>query len=125
MGDSVTYQPTPVYTPGRIASLATTNEGVIKNSTCRLGFMTISNGTSSPRYVKLYNKATAPVLASDTPVLVIAVPGGDYGAGTNLPIPANGLAFTNGLAIAITGGIGDTDATAVGANEVVVNYGVK
>jgi len=70
-------------------------------------------------YVKIYNKASAPVLASDTPVFTIPLSALEFSPAMLSFEP--GIFFDTGLAIAITGAIGDTDETAVAANQVVVN----
>lgn len=75
------------------------------------------NGAASTRYVKLYNKASAPVLASDTPVLTIPVPAG---GAANVEF-SNGIEFATGIGWAATTGVGDADTGAPGANEVVAN----
>ena len=65
---------------------------------------------------------TAPTVGTDVPEMIIAVPplaSGVPGVYT-LPIGFNGLRFTSGLGIAITGGASDTDITAVTAGQVKV-----
>lgn len=74
-----------------------------------------------PVYVKLYDKATAPNPAADTPVRTIGMQAGvrcddDIG---------NGLAFALGIGIAIVKGIGDADNTAVLASDCVVDVDYK
>ena len=70
-----------------------------------------------PRYVKLYNKASAPTVGTDVPVLTIPVPAGGP---VNLPFGATGHRFATGIALAITANAADSDTTAVGASEVKV-----
>lgn len=77
----------------------------------------ISNTNSSFRYVKFYNKASAPTVGTDTPVLVLAIPGS---GAANVSFPA-GINFTTGLAFATTTGAADSDTGAVAANEIIVN----
>jgi hypothetical protein len=77
----------------------------------------ISNTNSAVRYVKFYNKASAPGVGTDVPVLVLAIPGG---GAANASFPA-GINFTTGLALAMTTGAPDSDVGAVAANEVIVN----
>lgn len=112
------------YTPGKLISAATTNATTIKAGAGTLGFLTASNVNASPRYLKLYNKASNPTVGTDTPVFVFLIPGNTAGAGTNLAIAsAKGINFSAGIAFAMTTGVADTDTGAVAANEVVVNYG--
>ncbi len=71
-------------------------------------------------YLKIYDKATAPIVGLDIPVMTIPIPTNIQGAGIVIPIP-NGVTFSNGIGIAITGGVADSDTTAVLADEVVIN----
>lgn len=108
------HQPTPY----KLNSAASTNATSVSTTanTLLYGYY-ISNTNSSVRYVKFYNKASAPTVGTDTPVLVLAIPG--TGA-ANVSFPA-GINFTTGLAFATTTGAADSDTAAVAANEVIVN----
>ena len=78
-----------------------------------------NTNSTSVRYLKLYNKASAPTVGTDTPVATYLIPAN--GSGVVVEI-SNGMgAFTAGIALAVTGAMPDTDTTAVGANEVLVN----
>lgn len=105
-------------TPYKLNSAATTNATSVAATanTLLLGYY-ISNTNSSVRYVKFYNKASAPTVGTDTPVLVLAVPGS---GAANVSFPA-GINFTTGLAFATTTGAADSDTGAVALNEVIVN----
>lgn len=109
--------------PGKLISAATTNATSIKASGTNLYFLSASNINASPRYIKLFNKASSPTVGTDIPVLTFLIPGNTSGAGTNIAIGAAGLRFTTGLALAITTGVADLDVGAVAANEIVINYG--
>jgi len=74
--------------------------------------------------VKLYNTAGAPTVGTDTPVMVIRVPGNTAGAGIVIPFP-HGVAFATGIGIGVTTGVADNDTTAPTANEVIVNLMYK
>lgn len=102
----------------RTISAASANAAVIKAGAAILYGIQISNMTAlgATRVVKLYNQSTAPV-AADSPAMVFVVPG-------NFPIDisrSRGVAFPNGLAIAITTSILDGVLAAVGAGDVSVN----
>ncbi len=73
------------------------------------------------RFVKIYNKAAAPTVGTDTPLLTLAIPG--TGA-ANVAFP-NGLSFSTGIALAITAAATDGDTTVVAANEIIVNLFYK
>lgn len=106
--------------PYRRISSADTNLAVVKSSPGSLHTIIAINTNAAVRYLKLYNKATAPVLASDTPVWTIPIPGDTAGGGFVVPLPG-GLDFSAGIAIAMTTGAGDTDTGALAANEVILN----
>ena len=83
----------------------------------------IGNKSASPRYVKLYDKATAPVVATDTPIATITVPGATAGVLTVIDFgqhPEIAAGFANGIGLVISTGAADTDAGAPSANEVTV-----
>ena len=76
---------------------------------------------ASPCYLKFYDKATAPAVASDTPVAVYLIPGSTAGGVREVRLPPEGMAFVVGIAFVIVTGAGNTDATEVAAGEVVVS----
>lgn len=108
-------------TPYKLVSAATTNATSVKGSAGQIFMITASNVNAAVRYLKLYNKASAPTVGSDTPVLTFAIPGNTAGAGTNIPIPACGIAFGTGIAFALTTEATDAGSTGVAANEIVIN----
>lgn len=108
-------------TPYKLISAASTNATSVKGSGATLYGIQVFNVNAEERYLKLYNKATAPTVGTDTPVKVILIPGATTGSGTTVPLPAAGVAFGTGLAFALTTGIADSDTGAVAANEIVVN----
>lgn len=98
-------------------SAATTNATSVKASAGRLFTLAASNSGAAAAFVKLYNKATAPTVGTDVPVLTVPV-----GASAVLAINlgALGHSFSLGIALAITNLVADTDATAVAASQVKV-----
>lgn len=110
-----------VATATNINSAASTNAALVKSAAASLYCVVATNTGASPRYVKLYNKATAPVVGTDVPVLTVPVAAGGF---VPVDFGAIGHRFTTGLGVAITGGAADTDTTAVGASEVkvVISY---
>lgn len=115
--------PRAAATPGRLVSAATTNATSVKASAGTLHTLVAVNTTATLKYVKFYNKASAPTVGTDTPVQTFAVPGNTAGAGVAVPIPTQGLNFSTGIAFAITGAAADADTTAVGAGDVIISYG--
>jgi len=114
--------PTAPATPYILNSLATTNGALILTGTSGLHAFYASNIGATTAYVKLYNKAAAPTVGTDVPAMVIPVPSNSVnGIGTaDLAIGHNGFRFALGLGIAITGGVADSDTTAVAAGQVKV-----
>lgn len=104
--------------PASFISNATTTSTSVITSGCRLEKIIVVNTTGVIYYLKIFDKASAPTLGTDTPVLNIPLPGNALGAG--LPIPVD-LDLHKGLAFAITGAIALLDGSnaAVG---VAVNF---
>lgn len=82
----------------------------------------VNVGTSALAYAKFYDKATAPTVGTDTPAYVVPLPtaGSANGAGAARSWPT-GLKFANGIWLAITTGMGDSDNTAPAASQVLVS----
>lgn len=107
-------------TPYKLISLATTNANVVKASGGNLYSIVAIGLTSTVRYLKLYNKATAPTVGTDVPLMTIPVPANTQGAGIAIPF-SMGVNFPLGIAIAVTSGLADNNTGAILANDVVVN----
>ena len=110
------------YTPYRLISAASTNATSVKAAAAQLGHLVVVNLNAAVRFLKLYNKASAPTVGTDTPLWTIPIPASTTGAGVAVPLPG-GLAFSLGLAFAITANLADADTTAVAAGDVMVNMG--
>jgi len=108
-------------TPYKLVSAATTNATSVKASAGTVYMITASNVNAAARYLKLYNKASAPTVGTDVPVLTLIIPGNTAGAGTNIPVPACGLAFSTGIAFALTTEATDAGTTGVAVSEIVIN----
>jgi hypothetical protein len=115
---TVTASTPATPTPYFLNSAATTNLTSVKASAGTLYGGMLTNVSASTRYVKLYNKASAPVLASDTPIAVFVL-----AAGSSLQVNYGQLGhrFSLGIALAITGGVADTDTTAVALGDVKIS----
>jgi len=104
----------------KLFSGATTNATSVKASAGKLVGGVIANMTTSVRYFKLYNKASAPTVGTDTPVYTFPLqPNTTYYVADMIAML--GDQFSTGIAYAITGGLADSDATAIVANDVAVN----
>jgi hypothetical protein len=96
-----------------LISAASTNATVVKASAGQLYGLSISNTNSSPRYFKLYNLASAPVVGTSPVAKTIQVPGN----ATVICAFPRGLSFSTGIAFAATANMADSDTTAIGAGD--------
>jgi len=110
--------------PFKLISAATTNGTNVKASLGTIYGVQVINTNAAVRYLKFYDKATAPSVGSDVPVKVITIPGNTAGAGAVIAFPV-GVAFLVGISFALTTGAPDSDTGAVAANEIIVNLDYK
>src|SRR5262249_50944180 len=101
----------------RVVSAASTNATVVKASAGQVYGWFLSNTNAAARYCKIYNKATAPTVGTDVPILTLLIPAGGA-ANTEF---SNGIAFATGIGLALTTGATDADTGAVAANECIAN----
>jgi hypothetical protein len=85
-----------------------------------IGWGKVSNTNAAGRYLKFYDSAAAPVVGTTTPIMTIYLP-----PTTTIPLEAGPLYFANGIWIAATNLVADSDTTAPSANDVIVNIGWK
>ncbi|HEV3004236.1 MAG TPA: hypothetical protein VGX78_07225, partial [Pirellulales bacterium] len=118
----VTTGATPFLLAG---SANSTNATSVNASACTLWeIVAVNVSTSAMAYLKIYDKASSPTVGTDTPVYVLplsyaaSASGGGGGASKTFPV---GLKLANGLAYAITGGMGNSDTTAVASNQVLLS----
>jgi hypothetical protein len=104
-------------TPSHTMSAASTNATSLKASAGLLYGFCISNANAAARYFKLYNKASAPTVGTDTPVTTIQVPAN----GTVIRAYPVGMTFSTGIAWAATGLITNADTTAIAANDLSID----
>ncbi len=100
---------------------ASNNATVAKASAGQVYGVVVGNVAGAVRYVKLYDKATTPAPASDTPKMVVPVPAG----GVVTLTFDSGVAFGTGIAYATVTGIAGNDNTSVAANDLVVTVFYK
>lgn len=113
---SVTATPaTP--TALNINSAASTNATVVKATAGSLYAISASNINAATRYLKLYNKTTAPTVGTDIPIMIIPIPANSR---ISESIGAIGHRFTSGIGLALTTGIADNDTGAVASGEIKV-----
>jgi hypothetical protein len=100
---------------------ASTNATSLKASQGQVYSFCLNNNAAYPVFLKLYNKASAPTVGTDTPVSVLEAQAG-------VPIckqTEEGFAFATGIAWAATKGLTDADATAVLASDGTVEIAYK
>ena len=96
-----------------LSSAATTNATSVKAFAGDV-FKIIGNNTvASKRYLKLYNKASAPNVGTDTPVMTLPLL-----ASAAFEFSFSSLYFSTGIAYAITGAAADADTTAVSSGDI-------
>ena len=101
----------------KVNSANSVNNTLIAAGKAALASLVISNAGGAAAFVKLYDKATAPVAGTDDPALTIPVPASSV---LSLAIGDLGPPFMLGLGLAITNLVADSDTTAVAANQVKV-----
>jgi len=115
-GDSVSVEPSPTVQQAlggskiSLTTAASTNASNQKASAGNLLELTAYNPTATAAYLKLYNKATAPTVGTDVPVLTVPLP---VTAPGTPPVALNfgqiGKRFSAGIGIAVTAAAVATD----------------
>ena len=114
----------PVTTKTHFKSSTNSYNGTsVKNSPGTVFNLIIHNthggGSGSAIAFRLYNKATAPIVGTDVPMIIIHVP-----SGSSKEINfTSGITLADGIAYSITGGVSLLDATAVDADGVQLYMG--
>jgi hypothetical protein len=98
---------------------ATTNATLVRPVPTVLKAWSIVNTSAAIKYVRFYNKATAPVPASDAALIEWRMPLA-AGQRSDVSFSSGGIWFPAGLAFDITGAAADTDATATAAGDVTL-----
>lgn len=98
-----------------LSAAGTTNSTLVKGSAGRIYAIHGYNASAAVKYLKLYNKATAPTVGTNTPVKTIAIPAGVVFA---FDWPA-GYYFDTGIGFGLTGAVADNDTTALTAADVL------
>jgi hypothetical protein len=104
-----------------VISAATTNATSIKAGAGQVYGYSVYNANAAVRFVKLFNKASAPTLGTDVPARTISIPPATQVAETF----ENGLAYPLGIALATTALITDLDTTAVALSDLSINLDYK
>ena len=99
-----------------LSAAANTNSTLVKSSAGKLFSITGYNAATSVRYLKLYNKASAPTVGTDTPVATIALA---PSAAFHINWADIGLTFATGIGFGLTTGSADADTGAPTAGDIV------
>lgn len=117
-------RPTKAHSTSRLLSSAnTTNGTLVKNSRSNLHRVHGYCAASAPIFLKLYDKASAPTVGTDVPVITIRLANGAY---FDHSWGSRGRGFDLGIGYAITGVAADNDTTAIASGDVLclnVEYG--
>lgn len=105
-------------TVAKINSAATTNATSTKTSQARLLGWSLTNTSAATKYVRFYNKASAPTVGTDSPLFIVALPPTENVSHSN----TQPITFAAGLAYAVTGAGTDLDATAVAVGDVIGSF---
>lgn len=91
-----------------LSAAATTNATSAKASAGYLHKVVGYNAAAAARYLKVYNKASAPTVGTDTPVMTFYLP-----ATAAFALNLDGVYFSTGIAYALTTGSADADTGAL------------
>ena len=105
----------------RLVSAATTNSTLVAAGLHNFYGLYALNTSASIRYVKLYDKATAPTVGTDTPTRTVLLPASSA-IMIDLSMPE---LISLGLGLGITGAATDADTTAVAAGDVILTLTYK
>lgn len=98
-----------------LTAAASTNATSIKTTAGTLYSIIATNYSAATKYLKLYNKASAPSVGGDVPLATIPLPATSC---TPIEFGAVGVRFGTGIALALTGAMADSDTTALAAGDV-------
>lgn len=102
-------------TTSTVNSAATTNATNIKTSVGIVFQVNANNASAAAKYVRLYNKSSAPTVGTDVPIIVITIPAS---SSKEISYDGVGVRFSSGIGYAITGGAAYNDSTAVALGDV-------
>ena len=98
---------TPAYQ--KFISATTTNATAVSNAPAKMTILHLVNTGDGVRFFKLYNKASAPIVGTDVPLITVGI---SAVSSSNFTLPALvGIDFSIGISFAITLGAADNDTT--------------
>lgn len=102
----------------KIHSAASTNGTLVLTGARKIHGWYLANKAVGQSYVRIYNKATAPTVGTDSPAFVIELPGNASGAVTSKDLKGH-IPLSLGFGYAITAGAADLNSDAVAADDVI------
>lgn len=106
--------PLSTLTARLLSGAATTNSTLVKSSAGRVFKIFGFNNKASAVFLKLYNKASAPTVGTDVPIMTIRL-----AASSNFTLELDGHYFDTGIGYGISGAAADADTTALVAGDIV------
>jgi len=106
----------PVVSTHHLVTAATTNAASVKASAGTLKSVHVSSARATRLYVKFHNTAGTPTAGSGV-VLVVSC---QAGLDRDFVLPDGGRSFATGIGITVVTGMADSDATAVAAEDAVI-----
>lgn len=97
----------------RVTSAATTNSTLVAAGKRRLDRIALTNVAVAAKFIKFYDKATAPTVGTDVPIATFGIP-----ASGNLHLTGLRVYTILGLGFAITGAAPDADTTATAVGDI-------
>jgi hypothetical protein len=119
---TVNVADSPAETYEQVITAATTNATSVTTGATKLRTISLVNGVATLRFFKIYDKASAPTVGSDTPVMTLTM---SPNAPSPFTLPNGGLSLSLGFAYAMTLGVANSDTTAdsvVGAVTGILGY---
>jgi len=110
---------TPGTTTTAVNSAASTNGASAKTTAAVLYMVTAHNTSAATKFVRFYNKSSAPTVGTDVPIVVMAIPAN---SSKEIDFGQVGMRFSSGLGHSITNGATALDSTAVAAGDVQLAY---
>lgn len=118
VANSLTVGSLPIGTNHTLLAAATTNATSVKATSGNVFELTLTNYSAAPKFVKLYDKASAPTVGTDSPIAVLEIAAN---ATRQVEFGNLGKRLGTGIAYAITGAQAIADTTAVAAGDVRVS----
>lgn len=97
-----------------VSAAASTNATLVKSTPGDVHKIRGFNANAAARYLKLYNKATAPTVGTDVPFMTIYLP-----ATSSFEVNLDGLYFSLGIGFGLTTAAADADVGALTAADVL------